>query len=91
MQGEKTEAWFVSPAGRKYFAVESTTFLYAKKFTKNLPTGKVNCLICFFIGEAIKIAVSFSKFQCISGATCEITQNMVFQLLKNFKVEINFG
>ena len=39
MQGEKIEAWFVFPASREYFGVESTTFLSARKFTKNLPTG----------------------------------------------------
>ena len=89
LQGEKIEAWFVSPASREYFGVESTNFLSANKFTKNFPTGKMNF---FFIGEAIKIAVSFSKFQCfVLCYACEITQNMVFQLLKNFKVEINFG
>ena len=27
MQGEKIEAWFVSPASREYFGVESTAFL----------------------------------------------------------------
>ena len=43
MQREKMEAWFVSPATREYFGVESTTFLSANKFTKNLPTGKMNC------------------------------------------------
>ena len=65
MQGEKIEAWFVSPASREYFGVESTTFLSANKFTKNLSTGNMNCSLCFFIGGAIKIAVSFSKFQCL--------------------------
>ena len=46
----------------------------------------------FSISEAIKIAVSFSKFQCLYAMLpLEITQNMVLQLLKNFKVEINFG
>ena len=34
MQGEKIEAWFVSPASREYFGVESTAFLSANKFTK---------------------------------------------------------
>ena len=43
MQGEKIEAWFVSPASREYFSVEFTAFLSANKFTKNLPTGKMNC------------------------------------------------
>ena len=41
--GEKTKAWFISPASREYFGVESTTVLSAKKFTKNLLTGKMNC------------------------------------------------
>ena len=43
MQGEKIEAWFVSSASREYFGVESTTFLSANKFTKNLPACKMNC------------------------------------------------
>ena len=35
MQGEKkVEAWFISPASREYFGVESTTFLFVIKFTK---------------------------------------------------------
>ena len=64
IQGEKIEASFVFPSSREYFGVESTPFLSAKRFTKNLSTGKTTCYICFyFISEAIKIAVSFSKFQ----------------------------
>ena len=43
MQGEKIEAWFVSPSSREYFGVESTDFLSAINFTKNLFTGKMNC------------------------------------------------
>ena len=43
MQGEKIEAWFASPSCREYFGVESTTFLSANKFTKNLCTGNMNC------------------------------------------------
>ena len=43
MQEEKIEAWFVSPSSREYFGVESTAFLSANKFTKNLSTGKMNC------------------------------------------------
>ena len=33
-QGEKIEAWFLSPASREYLGVESTAFLSANKFTK---------------------------------------------------------
>ena len=45
IQGEKIEAWFVSQARREYFGVKSkgTAYLSANKFTKNLPTGKMNC------------------------------------------------
>ena len=43
MQEEKVEAWFVSTSSRKHFGVESTAFLSANKFTKNLSTGKMNC------------------------------------------------
>ena len=43
MHGENIKASFVFPASRKHFGVESTTFLSANKFTKNLPTGKMNC------------------------------------------------
>ena len=68
MQGEKAEAWFVFQASREYFGVKSTAFLSASKFTKKSThwsdelTAKY---IYFLIGEAIKIAVSFSKFQCL--------------------------
>ena len=43
MQGKKIETWFASPSSKKRFGVESTAFLSANKFTKNLSTGKVNC------------------------------------------------
>ena len=43
MQGEKIEAWFVSPSSRKYFGVKSAAFMSANKFTKNLSTDKMNC------------------------------------------------
>ena len=36
MLGEKIEAWFLSPASREYFGVESTTFLPASKFSKKI-------------------------------------------------------
>ena len=62
MQGKKIETWFVSPSSRKCFGVESAAFLSANKFIKNLSTGKV---MFFSISEAIKIAVSFSIFQCL--------------------------
>ena len=40
MLGEKMDAWFSSPASRKYFGVESTAFMCAKQILKeNLPTG----------------------------------------------------
>ena len=42
MQGEKIEAWFVSQARREYFGVESTAYLCTNKFTKKLPTGKMD-------------------------------------------------
>ena len=38
MQGEKTEVWFISPASREYFCVESTAFLSAKKLKKKKTT-----------------------------------------------------
>ena len=59
MQVEKIEAWFLSPTSREYFGVESTAFLSVKKFTKNLSTEKISQTS---IREAIKIALSFSKF-----------------------------
>ena len=45
MQGEKIEAWFVSPASREYFGVESTAFLSASKFSKKIYplVYKMNC------------------------------------------------
>ena len=52
MQGKKIEVWFVSQARREYFGAELTAYLFAKQFV-------------FFTSEAIKIAVSFSKFQCL--------------------------
>ena len=33
---------------------------FCQKIVKKIPFGKMNCLICFFIGVAIKIAVSVS-------------------------------
>ena len=67
MQGEKIEAWFVSQASREYFGVESTAFLSANKFSKKIyPLLKDELLnMFFFISESMKIAVSFSKFQCL--------------------------
>ena len=72
MQGEKIEGWSVSPSVREYFSVEPTAFLSANKFTKNLSTGIPVDLtsdellnMFFYISETIKIAVSFSKFQCL--------------------------
>ena len=64
MQGEKIEAWFVSPASREYFGVESTAFLSANKFMKKYThwLGELTAKYAFFISEAIKIVVSFSKF-----------------------------
>ena len=40
---KRKEAWFVYPSGREYFGAESTAFLSAIKFTKNLSAGKMNC------------------------------------------------
>ena len=66
MQGEKIEAWFVSPASREYFGVESTAFLSASKFSNKIyPLVRWTAKYVFFISEAMKIAVSFSKFQCL--------------------------
>ena len=63
MQGERIEAWFVSQARREYFDVESICQQIHKK---NLPSGEMNSLLnIFFTSEAIKIAVSFSKLQCL--------------------------
>ena len=65
MLGEKIEAWFLSPASREYFCVESTAFLSTSKFSKKIcPLHKRSTAkyVFFFISEAIKIAVSFSKF-----------------------------
>ena len=81
------ESWFVSPASREYFGVESTTFLSVNKFTKKTYPllQRLTVKYVFFIGEAIPGSVF------VLCCSCEITQNMVFQLLKNSKVEINFG
>ena len=66
MQGEKIEAWFASLSTSEYFGVESKAFRSANKFTKNLSTGMMNFYIYVFsISEATKIAVSFSKSQCL--------------------------
>ena len=66
MQAEKIEAWFVSQESREYLGVESTAFLSANKFTKKFTHWQDELLnMFFFINEAIKIAVSFSKFQCL--------------------------
>ena len=69
MQGEKIEAWFLSPASKEYFSVESTGFLSVSKCTKKVyPLVKETAeysFCFFFISEAIEIAVSSSKFQCL--------------------------
>ena len=67
MLGEKKEAWFLSPARREYSGVESTVFLSASKFSKKIyPLLKDELLnIYFFVSEAMKMAVSFSRFQCL--------------------------
>ena len=66
MQGEKIEAWFVSPSSREYFGVESTAFLSANKFSNKIyPLVRWTAKYVFFLSEAMKIAVSFSKFQCL--------------------------
>ena len=68
MLREKIEAWLLSPASREYFGVESTVSLLASKFS-NLSSAhwyiRWTAKYVFFISEAIKIAVSFSKFQCL--------------------------
>ena len=89
MQGEKTEAWLVSPASREYFTVESQLFCMPTNSQKIYSLVRWTAKYVFFIREAIKIAVI--KIAFVLCCSCEITQNMVFQLLKNFKVEINFG
>ena len=69
MQGEKTEAWFVFQASRKYFGVKSTAFLSASKFTEKSThwSDELTAKYIFLIGEDVKIAVSFSKFQCLDA------------------------
>ena len=91
MQGEKIKAWFVSPSSRECFDVESTAFLPTNKFTKNIYTGKMNCSTFFSISEAIKMLVSENSSVFLQCCSCKITQNMVVQLLQNFKLEISFG
>ena len=66
MLGEKIEVWFLSPASREYFGVESTAFLSASKFSKKIyPLVRWTAKYVFFISETMKIAVGFSKFQCL--------------------------
>ena len=65
-QGEKVKAWFLSPTSRDYFGYESTAFLSASKLTKKIyPLVRWTAKSIFCISEAIKIAVSFSNFQCL--------------------------
>ena len=64
------EGWFVSPASREYFGVDSTAFLSANKFTKKSTFwwDELLAKYVFFISEAIKIAVRFSQtwfFSCL--------------------------
>ena len=72
MLREKIEAWFSSSASREYFGVESTVFLPASKFS-NLSTAhwyiRSTAKYVFFISEAIKIAVSFSKLLSLCYVT----------------------
>ena len=95
MQGEKIEAWFVSQARRKYFGVESTAYLRANKFTQKSThwQDELTAKYVFFTSEAIKylsVLVNSNVLMLCCSSCCEITQNMVFQLLKNFELEINF-
>ena len=60
------ETWFLSPASREYFGVESKAFLFVSKFSKKIyPLLRWTAKYVFFISEAMKIAASFSKFQCL--------------------------
>ena len=70
MVREKIEAWFLSLASSEHFGFESTVFLSASKFSKKIyPLLKDELLnIYFFISEAMKMAVSFSKFQCLAAS-----------------------
>ena len=91
MQGEKIEAWFVSPSNKEYFGVESTTFCLSTNSQKIYPLVRWTAnYVFFFTGEAMKIAVSFSKFQCLC-AMLLLWDNTKhgFQLLKNFNVARN--
>ena len=67
MQEEKIEAWFVSQARREYFGVESTAYLICQQIHKKIYplVDELTVKYVFFTSEAIKIAVIFSKFQCL--------------------------
>ena len=72
MQGEKIEGWSVSPSIREYFSAEPTAFCLPTNSQKAYPLVhqwilpiRWTAKYVFFISEAIKIAVSFSKFQCL--------------------------
>ena len=58
MQRKKIETWVASPESRKYFGIKTTTFL--QRIEKNYPLIKSTVKDFFFMGLAIKIAVSVS-------------------------------
>ena len=65
MQGEKIEPWFVCPASTEYFSVESSFSLSQQIQKKIYALVRLTAKYVFFISQAIKIAASFSKFQCL--------------------------
>ena len=88
---------FESCSRLEYFGVESTAYLPTNS-QKNLPIGKVrwtNCaaIKCFFRKWSYKNRTVLGRVVLVNSSvfmrccSCEITKNILFQLLKNFKVE----
>ena len=64
MLGEKIKAWFLSPASREYFGVVPQLFCLPANSQRKSTHWYIRSTAkyVFFISEAMKIAVSFSKF-----------------------------
>ena len=86
---EKIVVWFVFQQAEKTLLLNPQLFCLPTNSQKRWDGLLVRwtAKYVFFISQAMKIAASFSKFQCHFMLCCafEITQNMVFQLLINFK------
>ena len=93
MQGEKNRSVVCISSKQRILWCWSDNFSFCQQIRKKIyALVRWTAKYVFLIGKAIKIAVSFRNPSVfVLCCSCEITQIMVFLLLKNSKVEINFG